>query len=229
MLVILHGALGSAHQFNSLCEHYPHSRVVEFYGHGAQVALPGQPSIDAFVDQLEAELVAIGRPCNVFGYSMGGYVAMMLALRRPELFRAILTLGTKLAWSEDTAASEAMKLQPDVIRAKVPAYAEDLARRHGDDRWPRLLAETAAVMADLGSNPRLTTDSVRSMSVPTRLCVGDRDEMVSIDETLGLYRGLQAGADGKRHQMAVLPGVRHPIEKAPVHVVRQHIDEWLAG
>jgi len=226
MLYFLHGALGSAHQLIPLNEHYPDARIIEFFGHGAQKDLSGQPSIDVYVHQLEVELSAVGKPCAVFGYSMGGYVAIALALRRPELFSSILTLGTKLHWSPAIAAAEVTKLDAEVIAVKVPAFAADLARRHGESRWRVLLADTAQLMQDLGTNPRLTPEILEQLVVPTRLCVGDRDEMVSIEETLAFYRGLQGGLSGKQHQMAVVPGVRHPIEKVPLGTIAKYIDEW---
>lgn len=229
MLIVLHGALGSAHQFQPLLQTFPQSRVLEFYGHGAQQPPSGMPTIDGYVQQLEELLETQEQPCSVFGYSMGGYVAILLALRRPELFRSILTLGTKLEWTPAIAVAEAAKLNPVVIQQKVPAFAQDLARRHGENRWTALLAETSALMSDLGANPRITPEVVEHAGVPIRLCVGDRDEMVSIEETLAVYRGLQRGERGNQHQFAVIPGLRHPIEKAPRDVLEHHINEWCIG
>jgi pimeloyl-ACP methyl ester carboxylesterase len=43
-------------------------------------------------EQLAAELAASGEPVTLVGHSMGGKVAMQLALRRPELLRALVAV-----------------------------------------------------------------------------------------------------------------------------------------
>ena len=47
------------------------------------------------------------------GHSMGGYVALKLALKRPELVDRIITLGTKFNWTPEVAAKEVKMLNPD--------------------------------------------------------------------------------------------------------------------
>ncbi|MDC6684731.1 alpha/beta fold hydrolase, partial [Leclercia adecarboxylata] len=41
---------------------------------------------------LAAELLELGEPVTLIGHSMGGKVAMQLALRRPELLRALVVV-----------------------------------------------------------------------------------------------------------------------------------------
>jgi pimeloyl-ACP methyl ester carboxylesterase len=63
------------------------------------------------------------------------------------------------------------------------------------------------MMRHLGSNPTLTHSLLANIQCPVRLCVGDRDTTVSVEETLAAYRHLPKG------QLAVLPGTPHPWEK----------------
>ena len=42
----------------------------------------------------DAALILDGRPAHVIGFSMGGYVALTLALTRPELVRSLVLAGT---------------------------------------------------------------------------------------------------------------------------------------
>ncbi len=209
MITILHGALGSAHQFTPLTQALrdrPH-RVLTLPGHGSAADVDAPWTIDLFSRWLEDILESDGTPATIFGYSMGGYVAMDCALRRPDLVARIVTLGTKLAWSPEGAAREIRFLDPETILAKVPAFAADLAARHGEDRWRTVLAKTADLMTDLGARPVLTHERMSAMTVPVRYGLGDRDEMVTLDETLGFMRATPGA------ELFMLPGTRHPIER----------------
>ncbi len=219
--LILHGALGSAHQFSELgariSELGVNVDVLEFIGHGAQPDADVSWTMDLFVDQLEHYLEAQAwTAVRIFGYSMGGYVALELAKRRPDLVGRILTLGTKLSWSLKGAQHETRLLDPDVIAEKVPAFAADLQRRHGADQWTTVLQKTADMMIDLGDRPRLTPETMDQVVCPVRFMVGDRDEMVSLEETR-LFQQATPGAE-----LAVLPGTRHPIEKVRTDMILWH-------
>ena len=133
-LLLLHGALGSAAQFDALRQHLPAGQRVwapDFPGHGGQPTGSTEFSIPAFADSVLAFLDAQNAgPVDVFGYSMGGYVGLYLAWKHPERVRQLWTLGTKFDWTPETAARESSRLDPEKMAAKVPAFAEALARRH---------------------------------------------------------------------------------------------------
>ncbi|MBC7449073.1 MAG: alpha/beta fold hydrolase, partial [Hymenobacteraceae bacterium] len=103
-LVLLHGALGAAAQFTSLAPLLvARFRVytLDFAGHGPRPVSADNWRMDHFVDNLVALLDAenLG-PARVFGYSMGGYAALVLAARQPARIHSVLTLGTKFEWDE---------------------------------------------------------------------------------------------------------------------------------
>ena len=227
MIVLLHGALGSASQLEPIKSRITADEVsiLEFAGHGNTPDTNAPWTIETCADQLEQfldGLVATGKtPINVFGYSMGGYVALVVALRRPELITRILTLGTKLDWSVEYAQKEILKLNPDVIAAKVPAYAEDLQRRHGSEHWKTVLSKTAQLMTTLGSSP-LTSEHVTKLSTLVRFQVGDRDEMVSIEETITFYRATPNA------ELVVLPKTRHPIERLNLRLLDEQMNQFFA-
>lgn len=230
-LVVLHGALGSAHQFEPLRAALPgvDVHVLEFHGHGSAPDVADPWTIDLFAHQLEDLLENFHedlhedphKVLSVFGYSMGGYVAIRLAQRRPDLISRILTLGTKLDWSPEGAAKEIKMLNADVIEQKVPAFAADLQRRHGSDHWRTVLTKTAELMVDLGAQPVLTEQNVADLTVPVRFGIGDRDEMVTLEETIRFYRATPQA------QLTVLPGTRHPIEKVNLDLLIPEIERFL--
>ena len=210
-LILIHGALGAADQFEPwlplLRPHFD-VHVLELEGHGAQPFADRPFHIDHFADNLADLIAAKGlQSASIFGYSMGGYVAMRQALRAPGSIGRIFTFATKLAWSPETAAKEAKMLDPDTIAAKVPKFAAQLEARHHGNDWRGHLARTAALMQGLGAEPLLQAAEFAALDIPVRMGIGDRDNMVSLEETIAAYRALPQG------QLFVMPGTGHPIER----------------
>lgn len=212
-MLVLHGALGSATQFTELVAAVGSgARAFDFRGHGGHPLPPGEPlTIELLAEQLADEILGRAAPgVPVFGYSMGGYVALHLAATRPGLIGSITTLATKLAWTPGTAAHEATQLDPALLEAKVPRYVAALAARHTGTGWRPLLEATAAMLHRLGEKPLVTAATLARVDIPVTLMVGDRDALVSVEETLDAYRMLPQG------RLAVLPGVPHPWERVPL-------------
>ena len=225
-LLLLHGALGAAAQFAALCPLLePHFRVftLDFEGHGPRPAAARGYQLAFFVDNIAAFIAAESLPAvRIFGYSMGGYAALVLAARQPELVYSVMTLGTKFFWDEPTATREAARLDPATIKAKVPAFAHALAARHASGAgWEAVVRGTATVLHGLGAEPLLPPAVLAGIRQPVRVLVGDRDATVPLEETATAYRTLPLG------QLAVLPGVGHPLERIPSAVLAAHIDAFF--
>ena len=215
-LLLLHGALGSRSQLAPLAAIVAPRRVVhqvEFEGHGETPGRSRAFSVGGFVENVVASLDAAGlERVDVFGYSLGGYVALCFALAHPQRVSSITTLGTKFAWNPAFAAGEVAKLDATTIRDKVPAFASDLERRHaGAGGWESTLARTAPLLTELGARPLLGDDELGRIQNRVRIMVGDRDTTVSVEESAAAYRALPSG------ELMVLPRTQHPIERVDVY------------
>jgi len=223
-LILLHGALGSSQSFENLkhllAEDF-NLIVPDLKWHGSRsstfAGFKMQHLADDFEDILLKENI---QSANVFGFSMGGYVALVLALKKPELFKKIMTLGTKLDWKAEQAEKETKMLNPEKIQEKVPQFAEHLKSLHGEN-WVNLCRQTANMMIDLGGSPILTTENIHAIDLPIRLCLGDQDHMVSLEETEAFSRSLLKGG------MKVLPNSPHPIEKVDAKLLAQSVFEFF--
>ena len=236
-ILLLHGALGARDTLQSLADALqpilPPDTAVhahEFAGHGTtpDADAPADTPYDVarlaagVLDAMDARGV---ERATLFGYSMGGYVALLLAAEHPARVRAVVTLATKLAWTPEVAAREASRLDAGAIRAKVPRFADALAARHaGAGGWERVLARTAAMLHAIAARPPVTPDVLARVACPARVCVGDRDATVTLDECATAVRTLPHG------ELAVLPGTGHPLEHAdPTRLAREVTEVHVRG
>lgn len=224
-LVLLHGAIGASDQLESLGASLRDKfrvHLLNFSGHGGKPFGADPFSIEGFAKevQLSMEEKNIGS-AHAFGYSMGGYVGMYLARHEPGKIKKLITLGTKYRWDETIAAREISMLDADRITGKLPAFAAQLEKRHAPNDWRRLLEATGELMIQLGRNNVLANAGYAAIQPECLLLLGDRDKMVSAEETLEVYRQLPNA------QLGILPGVPHPVEKIDIAFLAMVIRRFL--
>ncbi|MBC7554671.1 MAG: alpha/beta fold hydrolase [Taibaiella sp.] len=210
-LLMLHGAIGSSAQLCPLAQvlgtkYSCHS--FDFSGHGQKAASGIPYCVAAFASETIGYMDDhnIAR-ADVFGYSMGGYVAMYLALHFPERIGKIITLATKFQWNESIAAKEILMLDAEKIAVKLPAFAKTLNERHTTTDWKDVLKATATMMTAMGTDNPLKLSDYSQIPHQTLVMLGDRDKMVTLEETVNIYRSLPDA------QLCILPGTAHPIEQ----------------
>jgi len=210
ILLILHGALGDQRQMQALADAFSSSFEVHhpnWPGHGDSPL--GIYTFDArsYVQFLLTYIESLQNTVYLFGYSMGGYIALMAALEQPDYFEHIITLATKLDWTPESAAREIKMLDKEKMLEKIPAYAQTLQKRHSAMGWEQVLNGTAQIMRALGEHPFLTPTNVASLQVSVTMGLGDRDTMVSLAETLQIQQAIPNSS------LYVLPQTPHPVEK----------------
>lgn len=221
-LILLHGALGHSEIFSpyvdSLSSYFTiHTPL--FSGHG-NTELPSDGiSIEKYTQEL-AEYCTENNLTDVYilGHSMGGYVALCYAMKYPENVNSIMTLGTKFEWSEEQALKESKMLNPEVILEKIPQYALLLEKQHGS-KWKQLLPAIADLMINLGKKPPLK-DHLASINTPVQIMVGDKDNMVTLEESSYVYRSLPNA------KLAVLPETKHPMDKVRPNLLLNLIKDF---
>jgi pimeloyl-ACP methyl ester carboxylesterase len=209
-LILLHGAIGAKDQLQPLADLLQNEfdiHLLNFAGHGGD-PLPNSFSIDLFSDNLLCYIEALAlKDVAVFGYSMGGYVALYTAKHHPDSIAKIFTLGTKFHWTNVIAEKESKMLNPEKIEEKLPHFAEQLKLRHQPNNWHNVLHKTAAMMVDLGSNNALSLTDYHNISIPVTIALGDNDTMVTLEETQRVAEALPNA------QFKLMENTPHPIEK----------------
>lgn len=208
-IILLHGAIGAKDQLEPLANELNQQGfnvfTLSFGGHG-QIPFQTNFGIEQFALELE-QFIKVNNLITptVFGYSMGGYVALYLAHQQHTLLGNIITLGTKFEWSPEISEKEVKMLDAKTITAKVPKFAEALKTRHGND-WELLLQKTAEMMLSLGKKNALSLHDFTSIQNKVLIGLADKDNMVSLPETTAVYKQLPNG------NMYMLPNTKHPIE-----------------
>ena len=221
-LLLLHGALGSSIQFEAIAARLADSFEVltlDFEGHGGR-EIARDYSIDHFTENV-VERLQKEESVQIFGYSMGGYVALKAAQIIPEKIDKIITLGTKFDWSEEAVEREVKMLDPDKIEEKVPQFASMLSKTHEPQDWKEVMRQTAGMMKRLADGERLREGDLSSIRVETVIGIGDRDHMVSERESK-LASELLANA-----KLVVLANVKHPLEQVDTTVLQSFLLEHL--
>lgn len=112
-------------------------------------------------------------------------------------------------------------LDPEIIVEKIPAFAEELKKRHHPNDWKMVLSKTRDMLAGLGKQNALEIDDYKTISNECLLLIGDNDKMVSVEETRDVYEALPKG------QLKILAGTPHPIEQVNATLLAEMITGFI--
>ncbi|MEX1003663.1 MAG: alpha/beta fold hydrolase [Crocinitomicaceae bacterium] len=221
-LILLHGALGASKEFDALIPFLENDFKVyrfDFIGHGQNTDTT-LFSMENFARQLKQfiEDRQLEKP-QIFGYSMGGYVAYTLAIKSPDLIGDIMSLGTKLKWDPLTAKAETAKLNPNKITEKVPKFGQYLDSIHLS--WHENMRKTVELMNNLGNGDALSFEDFGKIKNKCFIGIGDMDEMVSCSETIDISKALPNSIYYK------LLNSRHPLPQIEMKKLAGKIKNYL--
>lgn len=223
-LLLLHGAAGS-----TLYETAPLMRQLEssfrpvgvdLSGHGASAFPPDESlTMDTFVDDAVAALDAVDAPsAHVFGFSLGGAVALRLAQRTPNRVNRLALFQTNAQWNQSLTAKMQRRLDLDALQQRDPERADDLRSLHN---YPeRLFEELRAFTETLPVSPHLW-NGLPSIQMPTLVSSVDRDPLFGEI----VPRTLQHRLPNAR--LAILPGEHHSLTRAPISLLAPLITRHL--
>ncbi len=224
-LVVLHGAYMTIDTMGSLVPLLAEDRqviAVELQGHGRTADIDRPLRYELMADDTAALLRHLGiAAADFFGYSMGGGVAIQLAMRHPAVVRKLVVASA--SYTSDGVYPELLAMietiTPEVFAGTpwLEAY-ERVAPNPA--AFPTLVAKLKALDVEPFAWP---AEQIRAITAPVFVVVGDADA-VRPEHAVELFRLLGGGVMGDlaglpRSQLAVLPGTSHVgmIERA----------EWL--
>jgi pimeloyl-ACP methyl ester carboxylesterase len=186
------------------CVYAPDSR-----GHGRSEHPSDTLSYGLLADDMAAFVRALDlhKPL-IAGFSDGGQIALEVGMRYPELPQALVVGGAQFkfaaqyrTWVRDAIGDEGSPVV-DVARFERnhPDWANWLQQIYGPDEWKPLLARCKPMWT---TPLHYTAGDFTRVLAPTLVLLGDRDELVSVEEAMEMIRLLP------RSELAVVPGADH--------------------
>jgi pimeloyl-ACP methyl ester carboxylesterase len=215
--VLLHGALGRiescfAGLLPVLAQHFS-VIAVELQGHGHTRDTDRPLTYEGMAADAAAVLDALSiERADFVGYSMGGAVAVQLAIDRPELVDHLVYAGG--------ASFDPSGVHPELNAAfeSFDPHEVDGTRWHeayqrvapDPQAWTSLVLKVNELDCVGRSWPR---ERLAALTVPSLLIIGDAD-VVTPEHTVEMFRLLGGAVPGDlvgvpRAQLAVLPGTTH--------------------
>jgi len=198
-LVMLHGGVVDARFFDQniepLAEKF-HVYTPDFRGHGHSPDIEGPFSYDAFArDSIEFLDAVLAGPTDLLGHSIGAGVALMVALRRPDLVRRLVLISG--AFHRDGLITGDDIDVNQVVNAFGSAYGE--VSPDGEDHYPVVVRKVTEMDR---REPDMSASDVNGVRSRTLLVTSD-DDIVTLEHTIALYRAIPDC------ELAIVPGTSH--------------------
>lgn len=164
--------------------------VPDLPGHGRSPRLEGRPSIDGMAEAVIALLDALEiGAVHVCGSSMGGAVALWLALNHPERVRRLIVY--RITYRKNRGTHEQTQKMADPAYWQRFGLQQWLSRLHepqgGKDAWKQVIAGVSEVLDPATSAHNHTLEDMARITQPTLLIVGDRDPVAPLADVLAMY------------------------------------------
>jgi pimeloyl-ACP methyl ester carboxylesterase len=219
-LVLLHGGFGSVEMFGPNVELLAAGRRVigvDLQSHGRSPAADRPMHFEAMADDIAALVKTLKvERAAVMGFSLGGAVALRMAIQHPELVERLVLLSTvfkRSGWHpEMTAGMDAMGPETAEPLKHSPMYEAYVQIAPRKEDWPVLVTQlTTAMKIDYDWSAE-----VARLPMPVMLVAGDADGLPASHtvEFFGLLGGGKRDANWDHsgmthHRLAILPGLTH--------------------
>ncbi len=212
-LVALPGAYMTVELFGDLVPALAKRRqviAVEFQGHGHTADIDRPFSYEQFADDVAALLGHLGiEQADVYGYSLGGGVALQLGLRHPRHVRKLAIASA--SYTSDGLYAEVI----DGIENITPELFDGTPWREGYDRTARDPTAFPTLVEKLKQLDMTPFDwPIDELAAPAFILIGDSDG-TRLEHAVEMFRRLGGGVFGDlapelpTSQLAILPGTTH--------------------
>jgi pimeloyl-ACP methyl ester carboxylesterase len=219
-MIVLHGGFGNTELFMpNVTELTKSNKVifVDLQGHGRTADIDRPLAPDSMANDIAALIkeLNLGKT-NIIGYSLGGTVALRLAIQHPELLDKVVLISCPFkreGWFPDLLAQQD-QMGPASAEAlkQTPLYQSYLKLAPKPEDWTKFVTKMSIVI----QKDHDWSKEVAAIKLPVLLVAADADgvmpeHMVQFFKLLG--GGLKdAGWDGSGRptsQLAIIPGQTH--------------------
>jgi 3-oxoadipate enol-lactonase len=238
-IVFAHGLLMSSNSYREQLRYFgSRYRVIAYdhRGHGRSSVPWSGYDMDTIAEDAAQLIEHVGAPVHFAGLSMGGFVGIRLAARRPQLLRSLVLMATSAdeqpgnkaaAHLVTTGLVRALGLKPIAKQAARAMYGAPYLRdkKHYEaalsyvGSLPKSLWRPMTAVADRPS----VAGELRRIATPTLVVVGDCDTLLPPHNSLRLAAGIP---DAK---LVRIPKTGHLITDENPDAANSAIGAFLAG
>jgi pimeloyl-ACP methyl ester carboxylesterase len=214
-LVMLHGAYMTADAWGPLLAGLAETRQViapEMQAHGHTADIDRPITYEQMADDTAGLIrhLELGAP-DVLGYSMGGGIALQLAIRHPDVVRRLVIASA--SFRADAQHPEALAMFPQItpeLFAGTPIEAAYKRTAPNPDDFPKLVEKLTKLDTTEFAWPE---EDVRGIAAPTFVVLGDSDG-IRLEHAVEMFKLRGGGVMGDlsgfpESRLAVLPGTSH--------------------
>jgi pimeloyl-ACP methyl ester carboxylesterase len=203
-LVLLHGGMSSSGSLlRNLAPHFDKNyRIAAFdrRGHGRTADTDAPFHYEEMADETIAFLEHLGGKHYVVGHSDGGNVALIVAMRRPDLLKRVVIVGANYHY-DGMRPMPMFHLEGEQFEEWATKYGElsPSGKEHARDVITKTLH-----MFD--TEPAFSVDDLAKITVPMLVMAGD-DDLMELSHTTSMYEAVPGA------QLAIVPGTSHAVLK----------------
>jgi len=134
------------------------------------------------------------KKANIFGWSDGGILGLLLAINHPDKISKLAVMGANLR--SDNSAVQAW-VRPILAEAN-KRVDEMIAQKDTSDNW----TAQKQMLTLLNTQPNIAVTRLHQIKTPVLVIAGDRD-VIREEHTIEIFQNL------KNSQLAILPGNTH--------------------
>ncbi|KUF18984.1 alpha/beta fold hydrolase [Streptomyces silvensis] len=219
-LVLMHGGLVDARFFEPnlgpLAERF-HVYTPERRGHGHTPDVEGPITYGLMADDTVAFLEeVVGEPADLVGHSDGALVAMLVAMRRPELVKRLVLISGGFNKAGEAAPDAEWDVDA-IFEFLGPAYAEVSP---DDPEHFRVVATKIGEMA--AREPDLRAADLAAVTCRTLVMFAD-DDLVTMRHAVEMYEAMPHA------ELAVVPGTSHFLTQEKPALVNALVLDFLSA
>jgi pimeloyl-ACP methyl ester carboxylesterase len=217
-LVLLHGGLSQTSHFDSTVlpavEDTHHVFGYDRTGHGYTGDREGSMHFEFQFEEAVAYLEdVVKEPAHLIGHSDGAIIALMVAMRRPDLVHSVVAFGGNFHHNGTLPLPEWDGFVSPEDRAEYAITSPDA---------PETLDGKIAKMFKIWkSEPTFTVADIAQIKCPVLVLVGD-DDVIDHKHSVLMFESIPQG------RLAVMPGTSHQANKEKPEMFQMFIREFLS-
>jgi 3-oxoadipate enol-lactonase len=242
-IIFVHGFLWSGRMFDdqvaALKDRY-RCITVDLRGQGQSEVTQSGYDIDTLSEDVAALIEVLEcAPCHFLGLSMGGFIGLRLAIRRPDLLKSLMLLET----SADPEPKEnigqyrllslvarwfglgivAGRVMPIMFGEK---FLNDPVRKNQKEEWRKRMIANHRIGITRAFKGVITRtgvyDQIDKISVPTLIIVGAQDTATPLEKAERMHARIQGS------NLVVIPGAGHTSTVEEPEAINLALEKFLS-